>query len=186
MSGWMFFQKIDLQYILLFDINYYKMNNIRVKIIDFIDYIKKEKTIYEVIVLFCGSFNLFVFIFSIADMIAGASWKNCYLKYIDIYHYLFGSFGFGYLIFASCRKIYTYVLSGVCILGGFCVLFWGMTIIYGSEKKDCDVEAYRYLYYRTLITLIIWSVYLISLIGGFLMYNFITERNRKIAEINVI
>ncbi len=148
--------------------------------------IKENKDVYEVIVMFGGLFNLSVLIFSIIDMVSASSWKSCHLKYVDIVIYLFGSLGFAYLILVSCRTMYTYVMGGICIFCGFCVLFWGMSILMGSEKGDCKSIDYKYAYYRTIITLVIWSLYLIFLIGGFLIYNYMNLQKRKIAEINVV
>jgi len=108
----------------------------------------------------------------IADIVIGAKWKSCYLNddNADIYLIVSGSIQLaGFLIYSNDKKTSnennngSMGLCGLILTASISVLIWGMTIVWDTEKGNCDSGQYDYLYYRTIVAMFIEVVLFILL-----------------------
>ena len=107
------------------------------------------------VLLACALCNLAL---GIADIVIGAEWNHCHLNddKANIYLIVSGSLILASVVFGSNSKrtddnqeINTLgSIVGFAYLG---VLISGMTIVWDSDRGDCDSGQYDYLYYRTVV-----------------------------------
>jgi hypothetical protein len=110
---------------------------------------------------------------AITDIVIGATWQSCYLNddNADIYLIVNGSLLLaGVFLFTNSKKNTEAEVDGakgfisLVMAASLGVLIWGMTIVWDTEKGDCDTGQYNYLYYRTVVVMFIQTAIVALLI----------------------